>query len=128
VQRVGVLVLLAAILLSGGCRRRVETPWEARRFCIGLLLDYGSILEALQEHSGDESAESESLRRLATYTYTDAFVRLAPAEQRDLAADMEFGVRKAINGKLSPDEQRRLEAEFERIKHQATGSTCPRIE
>jgi hypothetical protein len=127
VRWAAIVVLLLALLVSGGCRRRVETPQEARRFCIGLLLDYGGILDALQEHSGEETAESEGIRRLATYAYTDAFVRLAPASQRVRASEMEFGIRKAINGELSSDEQRRLEAEFEKIKQQSVGTTCPRI-
>jgi hypothetical protein len=120
-------VLLLALLLSGGCRRRVDTPQEARRFCIGLLLDYGDILDTLQKHSGDDTAEGEGVRRLATYAYSDAFVRLAPAAQRERASEMEFGIRRAVDGELSPEEQRRLEAEFETIKQQSTGTTCPRI-
>jgi len=127
-QRTGAIALLAAVALSGGCHRRVETPMEARRFCIGLLLDYGDILDALQRHSGDDTTEGERVRRLATYAYTDAFVRLAPAEQRERASEMEFGVRKAIHGELSTDEQRRLEAEFEQIKQQSSGTVCPQID
>jgi hypothetical protein len=127
-QRTGATALLVPVVLAAGCHRPVETPIEARRFCIGLLLDYGDILDALQRHSGDDTTEGERVRRLATYAYTDAFVRLAPAEQRQRAAEMEFGVRKAIDGELSPDEQRRLEAEFERIKQQSTETVCPRID
>jgi hypothetical protein len=127
VHRTGIVVLLMAVILSGGCRRRVDTPLEARRFCIGLLLDYGGILDALQEHGGEDTAESEGIRRLATYAYTDAFVRLAPAAQREPASELEFGIRKAMNGELSSGDQRRLVDEFERIKQQSTGTTCPRI-
>ena len=127
-QRTGAAALLVTMTLSAGCHRPVETPMEARRFCIGLLLDYGDILDALQRHSGDDTTQGERIRRLATYAYTDAFVRLAPAEQRAQASEMEFGVRKAIDGQLSPDEQRRLEAGFERIKQQSTGTVCPRID
>ena len=39
-QRTGAAALLVTMTLSAGCHRPVETPMEARRFCIGLLLDY----------------------------------------------------------------------------------------
>jgi len=127
-QRTGLAALLVTGLLASGCQRGTSTPPEARRFCIGLLLDYGEILDALQEHSDDHTAQGEGIRRLARYAYTDAFVRLAPKAQRERTSEMEFGIRKAIDGELTPQEQRRLEAEFERIKQQSTGSICPRID
>ena len=120
-----VALLLAA---STGCRNRVDTPTEARRFCIGLLLDYPDILESLERYSRDETPDGERVRRLATYTYSDTFVRLAPESQRELASDVEFGVRQAIDGDLTDAERHRVEAEFEDLKRRNTGTTCPRIE